>query len=425
MKVLILSKEAWRNEQNGGNVLSNIFNGFEAEFAQIYCTDAKPSNNICKNYYQMTDKMMVNNIIKRAPIGKSILYKTFPHENIETEAYSYVKKFNIGVIRIIRELVWKLARWNNASLQEFVIDFDPDIVFAPCYGNNYMLKLTRLVADMTKSPVISYISDDFYSNKNLSFSPLALINHFILRKNTRKTFPYYSLVYTMTDEQKEQCERAFGANVKILRKSGTFEYSREKEKVNAPIKMIYAGNAFLNRWKTLALLSDAIRQVNGNDEKIRLDIYTNTDLPKEAYSKLNDGKACELHNVVGLDELRKLYQNSDIAIHAEGFDKKSINAVRLSFSTKIVDCLDSGCAVMAICDSKQAGFAYLKRNDAAICIDNTDELFETINQIVLNPNILIDYQKKAFALGRKNHSEEKIKEGLLQDFDLILKKGKL
>ena len=49
------------------------------------------------------------------------------------------------------------------------------------------------------------------------------MNHFFLRRRTRTTFKHYSLVYTMTNEQKEQCERDFGANMKILRKNGQFE----------------------------------------------------------------------------------------------------------------------------------------------------------------------------------------------------------
>ena len=56
---------------------------------------------------------------------------------------------------------------------------------------------------------------------------------------------------------------------------------------------------------------------------------------------------------------------SNDSLHAEAFDRTSRHVVRMSFSTKIVDCMDSGCAVMAICDDKQAGGSYLRRNDCA------------------------------------------------------------
>ena len=48
MKILIVSYEAWRDTNNGGNVLSNIFFSFDnTEIAQIYCSGELPSNTIC------------------------------------------------------------------------------------------------------------------------------------------------------------------------------------------------------------------------------------------------------------------------------------------------------------------------------------------------------------------------------------------
>ena len=70
MKILIISMETWKNDTNGGNVLSNIFKGFKAEFAQIYCSTGYPDNNICKNYFQITDAMAIQNILHRTPMGR-------------------------------------------------------------------------------------------------------------------------------------------------------------------------------------------------------------------------------------------------------------------------------------------------------------------------------------------------------------------
>ena len=64
--------ETWKNDTNGGNVLSNIFKGFEAEFAQIYCSTGYPDNNICKKYFQITDAMAIQNILHRTPMGRKI-----------------------------------------------------------------------------------------------------------------------------------------------------------------------------------------------------------------------------------------------------------------------------------------------------------------------------------------------------------------
>ena len=64
MRVLIVSAEVWQDKTNGGNVLSNLFEGLDWEFAQIYCNPGTPENNLCKRYYQITDGMVIKNTLK-------------------------------------------------------------------------------------------------------------------------------------------------------------------------------------------------------------------------------------------------------------------------------------------------------------------------------------------------------------------------
>lgn len=421
MRILIISKEAWRDEQNGGNVLSNIFSSFNnAQFAQIYCTDAEPNNSICTNYFQITDKMMIESLISGKRAGEKRIYNDFPRStSIKKESYYKLKQFG-SFTRLMREVVWGLGKWNFDELIKFAKEFNPDIIFAPCYGNHYMIKLTKIINKHIKKPIISYISDDFYSNREFILNPFIWLNHKLLRKHVREVFKLYKLTYTMTEEQKSQCEKDFNANMKILCKGGVFLKEKEKISVNNPIRIVYGGGIYINRWKTLIALADAIRNINKNGEKIILDIYTNTELKEMYRQQLNDGTNVNMHPPVSLKELFNIYKKSDIALHCEGFDKKSRNIVRLSFSTKIVDCLDSGCAVMAICHEEQAGFAYLKRNDAAICISNLEEIENTLNTIINNPNLIIEYQHKAFELGQKRHSIDKITAMLKQDFQNII-----
>lgn len=424
MRVLIISKEAWRNEQNGGNVLTNIFENFSGDYAQIYCTDALPNNSICKSYYQMTDNMMVNNILHNKKVGKEIKYENYPYDTkAYVQKYNSLKKCNLPIVPVLREIVWKIAKWDIDGIKNFVLDFNPDVIFAPCYGSHYMIKLTKIVKSFCDVPVISYISDDFYTNKQFNFSIIYWLNHFILRKHVSDVFKLYDLVYTMTNEQKSQCEKDFHANMKILRKVGNFDKKRLKTKVNNPIRFVYAGGIYLNRWKTLVSLAESIKKINKNGTKMVLDIYTTNEISPKVLNILNDNKNSFVHKAVSLEELKDIYSNSDIALHVEGFDIKNKMTVRLSFSTKIVDCLDSGCAVMAICDDKQAGFSYLKKNNAALCIDDKKNIYDCLLSIINNPQILIDYQKKAFDLGTLNHSKDIVIQNLKNDFEKVIGKS--
>ena len=423
MKILIISKEAWRDEQSGGNVLSNLFKDFDAEFAQIYCNEREPNNTICKRYYQITDRMMVNSIFRKKKAGQYLKYDNAPHTPIRgKESFSGAKRWAGEFVRIGREIAWWWGRWNEDEIISFAQEFSPDIIFAPCYGNHYMQRLTKLVHQHIQVSVISYISDDFYTNKQLRISPFYWINHFLLRYHTRAIFKHYSLVYTMTDEQKEQCEHDFHANMKVLRKSGSFDTTFRKKIVGHPIKFVFAGGIYLNRWKTLKLLADAMRKINQIDLHMTLDIYTNTTITPKMRKAIDDGKTSKVHNVVSTAQLQEIYHKSDVALHVESFDLTDRFIVRKSFPGKIVDCLDSGCAVMAICDKKQAGFAYLKKDDAAICISEPSDILPVLQKISNNPEMLISYQHKAFHLGKENHRKEDINKMLKDDFENFKKK---
>lgn len=423
MNILIISKEAWRNEQNGGNVLSNIFCDFDANFAQIYCTDCSPNNTICKKYYQLTDKMMINSIVNHKKAGKILEYDEVPcYTEITKEGYSFVKKFNSELVREIREFVWNTAKWNEDEILDFVGEFKPDIIFAPCYGTRYMYKLNMLIFNNFNVPIVSYISDDMYSNKRFRFSPLFWIGHAKLRKCIKSLFSRYSLIYTMTDEQKSEYEKYFGKKIKILRK-GCKSKEFENKEVNNPIRLIYAGNMIYGRWKTIVGLANAVRKVNVQQKRVVFDIYSGTELKKRIFKKIHDGEIVRINPIIDLKELENQYKKSDIILNIEGFDLKSRLLVRLSFSTKIVDCLNSGCAVMAICSPDQAGHRYLKKNDAAICIEDMNEIESKLIEIVNNQNTILEYRKKAYTLAQKNHNMDNINDMLKDDFNTLINKN--
>lgn len=427
MKILVISAEVWRDDKNGGNVLSNIFGDTGYEFAQIYCNPGNPSNYLCKTYYQMTDSMMINSILHRGKPGKIINYEEYPcdeKEVVEEQAeqenhsfYDFFRHHRLEIFYVIRSIIWKVAKWNTSELRQFIVGYKPDLIFAPCYASHEMLAIDRLAKELTNVPMISYISDDNYGLRQFRLSPVYWLNRFVLRRNMRKTFKMYDLIYTMTEEQKYEYEKALGCKMKILRKSGDFTKVPEKKFVNKPIRMIYAGGIYVGRWKTLAKIADAIRNVNKDGVKIVLDIYTGNTLTEKQKLVLHDGTNSTVHKGISLDELKQRYAESDIALHVESFELKYKLVSRISFSTKIIDCLSSGCATMAICWNQHSGYIYLKKHDIAICVDSVDKIPSAIDSLISDPEQIIDYADKAKDFGLKHHQRENIRKEFMADLE--------
>lgn len=432
MKVLIISAEVWRDDTNGGNVLSNIFGGSGYEFAQIFCNPGEPQNKLCKNYYQLTDSMMIHSIFNSVEPGKVLRYEEYPSslscQNHVAEAenkkfYNFFRNYRFEIFYVIRSLIWKFARWKNSKLESFIREFDPDIIFAPCYASHELLEIDRYVRSIVNVPVISYISDDNYGLRQFRLDPIYWLNRFVLRKNMRKTFKIYDLVYTMTDEQKTEYERALHCNMKILKKSGDFSKVPQKQGVNSPVRLIYAGGIYCGRWRTLAKIAKAIKAINQDSVKMVLDIYTGNQLTSKQKALLDDGINSRVHTAISQERLSGEYHASDIALHVESFNLKYRLLTRLSFSTKIIDCLQSGCAVMAVCWKKHSGYIYLKKNDIAICIDDYHNIKSTLEECLNNPAMLVEYSKRAREFGLNNHQNDVIHKELLIDFDSFAKNG--
>lgn len=425
MNILIVSYESWRETNNGGNVLSNIFSAFpDADIAQIYCSGEQPQNSVCRKYFQISDTMLL-----AKEKGRRLQEKDYSTEFSEqaTVLENQIKAKTPGIFRdvflLAREFLWVTVDWKTKQLEEFVCSFQPDIIFAPCYSYFHVSKMALHIKKIAKCPMISYISDDNYSLKQFRFSPFFWINRVITRKWIRKLFAQCSLVYTMSELQKKEYEALLGCPMKILCKSAAFE--TRSSKTGDPIQLIYAGGLYLNRWKVLARLGKALDAVNSPCIKAQLHIYSASKLPKRQNRKLNDKKNIFFHGAISYDELKARYAEADVAVHVEAFDLRNRLITRLSFSTKIIDCMSSGCAILAIGPKNQAGISYLRDNDAAICVDDMGQLYSIIRNLVDHPELIQDYSKKANQLGRKNHIKSQIDEDVRQDLFAISREGVL
>jgi hypothetical protein len=269
-------------------------------------------------------------------------------------------------------------------------------------GVTYLMSQNALLKVLTAVAVIAafisfgsaiYLVNDNASLKQFRLSPSFWINRLITRKWIRRHLSRCELVYTMTQMQKQEYEAEFGCRMKILCKSAEFE-PRSRE-TGDPIRLIYGGGLYLNRWKILAKIRDVLEELNQNGVRAQLHIYSGSKLSPGRTKLLHDEKNAFLHQAIGYGELMERYRHADIAIHAEAFDLKNRLITRLSFSTKIIDCMSSGCAILAVGPEGQAGLSYLRENDAAVCVSDTKALHGAIAELVEHREKIVIYARKA------------------------------
>lgn len=429
MRILIISDEVWNDKIHGNNVLSNWFDGFDAEFANIYCSPGQPINTCCNKYFQITDSMMMKSIISSKKAGKAFKIENMVDDSYKVtgdsenkKLYAMLKSITTETLRAIREIIWSYGKYDVEAMKRFIQDFEPDIIFSPRLATIKLLRIEKIVLDIAKVPIVAFTGDAEYSMKLLRISPVFWIKKLIIRRKIREMMPNYSLYYTLSDEQKEEYENEFGCNIKILRKCGDFTKLFENKEVNEPIKIIYAGKLYSNRWKTLVQIVKALKKINKVEIKMILEIYTKDKLTKHQMKLLDDGTNSFVKGAVLAEELEDIYKKADIALHVESFDLKNRLLTRVSFSTKIIDCLASSCAVMAICWGKHSGYTYLNKENAAFTVCRKNNIYTMLKRISDNPDLIKEYAIKAYNCGVQNHKKGNVQQMLFDDFTNIMKK---
>jgi glycosyltransferase involved in cell wall biosynthesis len=230
----------------------------------------------------------------------------------------------------------------------------------------------------------------------------------------------YKLYYTEAEEQSAEYAKLFHLQTKFLAKCGNFDLRKKHLTVNDPIRIVYAGKLYCGRWKTLEVIAKAIDRINEESIRISLEIYTQSPIRKRYQRYLDNKKDSVIKGRVSPDELTEIYEKADIALHVESFGIKYRLATRYSLSSKIIDCLSTGCAVMAVCWRGHNGLKYLKKEDAAIAVDNKKEIYKVLNNIVNNTSVISDYAEKALRCGIRNHERSNIQNQISMDLQGVI-----
>lgn len=408
-KVLIVGLTAWRNDSTA-HTLIDIFSCWDPDkLALVYCTSELPDSAKCSNYFQISESQIIRSVLNPSiKVGRRV--ENSPANDAdakkEKEMYQNAHKNNRKWMRLAREIVWKFGHWKTLELRKFVQDFDPDIIFVPIFPYAYPGRIQEYIIKLTGKPTVCYLADDNYSYDSCQ-DWIDYVHRFWVRQFVGPLARNSSEMFVIVEKEKEDTDKRFGTNSKILTKSIDFSnYPYVEHKTNTPIRFIYTGGLIIGRDKTLSIIADAINEINselGNEAAV-LDIYSQT-VPSDEVLKHIDCGSSHFRGRVGREEVLQLQKKADVAVFAESLVGKEANVAKLSFSTKITDYLANGKCIFAVGKSDIAPIDYFLRNDSAIVSTNLDEIKDNLKQIIINPKLVLQYSRKAYDCGVRNHSK--------------------
>jgi len=426
-KTLTISIEPW----NDLGCYQSCSSFFKTEWdpkrlALVYVRGGASNTSICGRVFKISENEVVGSVFKRdRAVGSEVPPKSTINA-IQTDEAPRQKEYNYyawkgtflrPVLNICRELAWLFGNWKTRELEKFVKDFDPDVLFIPVFPAIYILRVANHLVKIAKKPVAAYFLDDSFTYKSVRKNPVSLVQRWILRKYVRSIIKQSAQVAVISPKQKEVYDKLLGIDSVVLTQS--VDYSRLSYKAkesSLPFRMVYTGSLAYGRWKTLALMAQALKKINKRQTQITLDIYTQSILNDRQQRALNQN-GCRVVGKIGRDEVSEVQQNADILLFVESLDRKRRNCAYLSFSTKISDYLANGRCIFAVGSKNVAPIEYFRRYDSAITATSFREIVQQLQKIVDDPSLLETYGKKGFLCGFERHSKD-VMEPLFRRFML-------
>lgn len=413
-RVLVTTVGAW-SDKSGSDTMSALMQDYGAEnVAALYIRADKSDSRVASRYFHIMEGRVMKSILHPSiQTGEEFrpedvrICEVSEDESAEENRYSKFKRHRWGIFLFAREFVWKLGHWKSKELDAFLDDYKPEVLICPIESYIHFNTLNEYIIKHCNPKVIGFLWDDNFTYKqsrNLSHQ----IHRVWLRRSVRRMVSKCQTVFALSPKMKEECDKEFGIESQLLTKPIFSQGAFKPYEVGFPIKMLYTGNLFVGRDKTMMVIADALRQVNKDGVKVTLDIYTKSELSEKDRSRIEIDGFCRLHKPIPQSEVFRLQEEADVLLFAESLDRKKNQGARLSFSTKITDYFRAGKCIWAVGSPTLGPVDYLQRMDAAIMGTDYETILSSLNTIVSNPQLVNEYAEKGFTCGQKYHNGEDI-----------------
>ncbi len=425
MKILLISHNCFSTYQNMGKTFLSLFSNFEkSEICQLYIYPTIPDVDVCSSYYRVTDKDILNSLLKfRKPggeIDKSKISSAEKNlfENAE-DAQLYRKKGNKEPLkRLLRDFMWKLSRYYTKELEAWLDREAPTAIFlSPGYAK-FIYDIALKISKKRNIPIVTYICDDYYF-VNTPKSLLGKLQLKSLQKKTDKLMKKTSHLITICDDIKNMYETKFGVASTVIMTGTSYEIAECSRANKNPTSISYFGNIGCNRYVSLADIGKELDKINSEKgTSYLLKIYTG-EKNLDILGIFNEIKSTELCGFISGREFDNTLHASDILLHTEAFDETSIDLVKHSVSTKIADSLASGVPLFAYGPVEVASMKHLIKNNAAVIASSREDLRERLIEAFGNEDTRRLCAEKGILVAKEYHDSSKNSQKLKGIFDRL------
>ncbi len=408
-RVLVTSVPSW-SSKTGSNTFSSLFQEYDARrVAALYIRADKSDSPNASRYFHIIEGRVLKSIYKRhittgedfSPVYVDV---NLCEEEEKSEAirYNRFKRHPCRILILLRELIWKMGKWKSPELEKFIDDFQPEVLVCPIESYIHFNTINEYIINKWHPRVIGFLWDDNFTYKQ-SRNIWHLIHRFFVRQSVRRMVKKCNVVFALSPKMKKEADAEFGIESQLLTKPIFNNEDFQSYIPSKPIRIQYTGKLIIGRDETIANVVEAISLMNTTEQKVVLDIYTNTELEPMMRKRIDVPGCCILHAPVPQREVFELQKKADILLFSESLSNKNLTA-RLSFSTKLTDYFAAGKCIWGIGHRDLGPISYLQTEEAGLVSCSKEEIIKVLQELIKNPKIITAYAEKAYACGQRNHN---------------------
>lgn len=407
-KVLVISHNVFSLTSNNGKTMDAFFNGWDDNcISQLYFHSEIPTSNTCKRYFRITDFDLLKSIIKFKSPGEVI----FIDENtlnskssridtgIEAEIYKSGRKIK-SLMYFLRNLIWRLNTWNSRKLNDWIDEFNPEVIFLVAGDYTFSIELALKICKKRNIPLVVFFGDDYYFLEERKKSILNKWNYYSFKKSFNELFSYLKAYICASDKMLDlYTDKFFKEGYAIM--TPTIVNNESESCMNNNIKISYMGNLGYERWKPLIEIGKCLKEIN-----LQIDIYSH-EKRGDVLSELSTENGIKFHGAVSSREVKSIIESSTIIVHVESIKEEIKNKTRYSMSTKIAESLGSGVCLFAYGPEDVSSIEYLIENNAACVVTRKEDLKSKLYAILENKELRKKHINNAYKLASSRHDFNK------------------
>lgn len=420
-RLLVIGHNCFSKSGSNGRTLANQLRGWPCDkIAQFYIHPEKPDFEICQKYYCISDKDLMQSMMKYKPVGKQIQYKDFHKILIQSDnkkKNTNYKKLKNSLVYLLRELVWKSECWNKKNFIKWTDSFSPEIILLQGGDAGFLFYIAKKLSKRYNAKLVLYNTEGYYFKKQsfLHDNCISKLCYPILHSIFCRDYDSFMLqcdkvIYNCELLRDDYVNRFSHKNAVIMGSSDfvnqTFETIKKRKN-----HIVYAGNLGVGRYQSLMEFAKVVYELN-------------VDLPIDVYSNIKDEKirtqlehtpGLHLRGFVQYEELQKILLNSKYLLHVESFSDFYIKDSKYAFSTKIADSLATGNCLIVYAPDTVAVCEYLKETKAAVLINDRESLRYKLQYLFSHDQYRHLIERNARKLACLNHSSLKNSERFIDE----------